>query len=140
MTRFPRPTRHSHRAGSVAVEFALIGPLLIMLIMATIIYGSWFWLAQSVQTLASEGARAAVAGLNDTERESLAQGFIAAQASEGVGLDIAKAVVTVESDAEAIRVRIAYDIRDHPIMAMPQLVPAPPMTIERTAVVRIGGY
>ena len=139
MARFPRPTPR-HRAGSVAVEFALIGPLLIMLIMATIIYGSWFWLAQSVQTLASEGARAAVAGLDAAERERLAQGFIAAQASEGAGLDIANAVVTVESDAEAIRVRIAYDIQDHPIMAMPHLVPAPPMTIERTAVVRIGGY
>lgn len=140
MARFPRPIPRPERAGSVAVEFALVGPLLILLLMAMVVYGGWFWLAQSVQTLATEGARAAVAGLDAAERESLARGFIAAEAADGAGLDAAKASVTVESDAEAIRVRIAYDIHDHPIMMMPHIVPAPPMTIERTAVVRIGGY
>lgn len=129
-----------NREGSAAVEFALVGPLLILLLAGLVVYGGWFWMAQSVQTMASEGARAAVAGLDVAEREQLARSFIATEAQAGAGLDPALAVVTVQSDIQAIRVRVAYDVSGHPIMALAGLLPAPPGVIERTAVVRIGGY
>ncbi len=136
----PRSVGSPNRAGSAAVEFAIVGPFLVLLLMGMVVYGGWFWIAQSVQSLAAEGARAAVAGLDAAERESLARGFIAAQVTDGAGLVSDKAVVTVQSDAEAIRVRIAYDVHDHPVMMLSGLLPGPPETIERTAVVRIGGY
>ncbi len=137
-------TGHSNtahrREGSSAVEFALVGPLLIVLLMGTVVYGGWFWLAQSVQSLASESARAAIGGLDAMERESLARSFVAGSEGGGSGLDLAKTAVVVESDAEAIRVRISYDIASHPLMKLAVLIPPPPATIERSAVVRIGGY
>lgn len=135
-----RPPKPGPRAGSVAVEFALLGPLLIVMLMGMVVYGGWFWLAQSVQSLASESARAAVAGLDAAERERLARDFAASQASVGAGLDPDDLVVAVESDAEAIRVRIAMDVGDHPLMAMAVLMPPPPDRIERVAVVRVGGF
>ena len=61
------------REGSAAVEFALIGPVLIALLLAAVVYGGWFLLAQSVQSLASESARAALGGLDARERAALAQ-------------------------------------------------------------------
>lgn len=129
----------SDRAGSVAVEFALVGPLMILLIIGMVVYGGWFGLAQTVQGLAAEGARAAVGGLDDAERRRLASTFVASAATEG-GLRADRMAVTVQSDAQAIRVRVAYDAHDHPILALSGLIPSPPATIVRSAAVRTGGY
>lgn len=126
--------------GSAAVEFALVGPMLILLLIGMVVYGGWFWLAQSVQSLASEAARASIAGLDVAERTRLAQAYVQGHADDLAGLNPARIGLTVQTDADSIQVRILYDAHDHPVMALANLVPAPPSTIERTAVVRIGGY
>jgi Flp pilus assembly protein TadG len=124
----------------VAIEFALLGPLLIVLLMGMVVYGGWFWLAQSVQTLATESARAALAGLDAAEQEQLARDFVAQEAATEAGLDPRRLSVAVETDATAIRVRIVMDASDHPLLAFAALVPAPPDHIVRTAVIRTGGF
>ena len=48
--------RKRKREGVAAVEFALVGPILILLLIGIVVYGGWFLMAQSVQALASEGA------------------------------------------------------------------------------------
>jgi Flp pilus assembly protein TadG len=131
------PTR---RGGSAAIEFALVGPLLILLLTGMVVYGGWFWLAQSVQSLASESARAAVGGMDDAERRQLATAFVAREAARGSGLSPALITTTVLSDAESVRVRIAYDAHTHPILLLAGPLPKPPTTIERSAVIRTGGY
>lgn len=130
--------RHDRR-GVAAIEFAIVAPLLIMMMFGMIMYGSWFWMAHSVQSMASEGARAAIAGLDPAEREQLARAFVGLQVGD-LGLDSAKAAVEVESTPTVIRVDIAYDASDHPLMALSGLIPSPPKVIRRTAVVRLGGY
>jgi len=122
-----------------AIEFAIVAPLLIMMMFGMIMYGSWFWMAHSVQSMASEGARAVIAGLDPAEREQLARAFVGLQVGD-LGLDSAKAAVEVESTPTVIRVDIAYDASDHPLMALSGLIPSPPKVIRRTAVVRLGGY
>ncbi len=134
LSRFRRDRR-----GVAAIEFAIVAPLLIMMMFGMIMYGSWFWMAHSVQSMASEGARAAIAGLDPAEREQLARAFVGLQV-EDLGLDSAKAAVEVESTPNVIRVDIAYDASDHPLMALSGLIPSPPKVIRRTAVVRLGGY
>lgn len=140
MKRVSSFSEKRHRPGSAAVEFALLGPLMILMLVGMLVYGGWLWLAQSVQTLATESARAAVGGLDAPERIRLAQAFAATEAETGVGLSRDRLVVSVDSDERAIRVRIAFDASDHPVMMLAGLVPAPPSTIERTAIVRTGGY
>ena len=135
-----RSLRRPSRDGSAAVEFALVGPLMLLMLVGMLVYGGWMWLAQSVQTLATESARAAIGGLDAAERIHLAQAFIAAEAEGGSGLSRDRLVVSVESDERAIRVHIAFDASDHPVMMMSKLLPAPPSVIKRTAVVRTGGY
>ncbi|MEG2314200.1 TadE/TadG family type IV pilus assembly protein, partial [Brevundimonas sp.] len=56
------------RRGSIAVEFALIAPILLFMMIGMIVYGGWFWLAHSVQSLAYESARASLGGLDAAER------------------------------------------------------------------------
>ena len=139
-TRRPLVCFHSCRRGSAAVEFAFVGPMLILLLMGMVVYGGWFWLAQSVQSVATESARAAVGGLDDAERQAMAEAFFGDIIDDTTGLDPAKATVTVQADADVIRVQVTYDASDHPVMAMAGLVPSPSATIQRQAIVRIGGY
>jgi Flp pilus assembly protein TadG len=137
--RFPLPAQASHRRGVAAIEFALVAPFLILIMLGMVVYGGWFWMAHSVQSLASEGARAAIAGLDPVEREALARDFVGAQVGE-LGLRTDRASVAVESTTSVLRVDVAYDVSDHPLMALAGIVPSPPRTIRRTAVVRLGGY
>jgi Flp pilus assembly protein TadG len=133
------PSRRD-RAGSVAVEFALVGPLLILILMGMALYGGWFWLAQGVQSLATEAARAAVAGIDPVERRALAEAFVTQEARDTYGFDADRLEVEVDAGGDAIRVEVALDTADHPIMALAALIPAPPERIERSAVVRMGGF
>lgn len=133
------PLRRRRRLGSAAIEFALVGPLFILMLMAMVVYGGWFWLAQGVQTLASEGARAAIAGLDAAERETLARAAIDTAARDGAGLDPDRLTVSVVTDDEAIRVRLRLDLQDHWVIALAGPVPRPPVVIERSAILRTGG-
>jgi Flp pilus assembly protein TadG len=128
------------RTGAAAVEFALVGPMLIFLMIGMVVYGSWFWLAQGVQTLASESARAALSGLDMAESHNLARAHVTNHAGRLMGVDPADVVVVVFTEADAIRVSVSYDASGHPLLAMAGLVPAPPSTIERSGVVRTGGW
>ncbi|PZO02896.1 MAG: pilus assembly protein TadE [Alphaproteobacteria bacterium] len=125
--------------GSAAVEFALVGPMFILLLIGTVVYGGWMWMAQGVQHLAAEGARAAIAGINADERAALARSAVS-DSLEGTILDAKSVQVSVVSDAGAVRVTIIYDASGHPLMALAKLVPSPPQSIRREAVVRTGGY
>lgn len=126
--------------GSAAVEFALIGPLFILLLIGAVVYGGWMWMAQGVQSLAAEGARAAIAGIDVDERISLAQSSVADSVDGSTILQPENVQVAVASDAGTIRVTVTYDATDHPLMALSNLVPSPPRVIRREAVVRTGGY
>lgn len=127
------------RRGVAAMEFAMVAPFLLLMMCGLVVYGGWFWMAHSVQSLASEGARAAIAGLDPAEQETLARNFVETQVA-GLGLQAERASVQVESTTAVIRVNVAYNLSDHPLMALSALVPSPPRMIRRTAVVRLGGY
>lgn len=126
--------------GSVAIEFALIGPLFVVLLMGLVVYGGWFWMAQGVQHVAAEGARAAVAGLDPTERDRLARAAVAETARAATILAPSRLSVAVADTEREIRVTVTYDAAGDPILALAGLVPSPPTTIQRGAAVRVGGY
>src|ERR1700761_8291537 len=65
--------------GAAVVEFAIIGPAFVVILLGIMSYGGYFWLAHSVQQLANDGARAAVAGLDANERQQLAQAAITSE-------------------------------------------------------------
>ena len=134
------PRDWSRREGIAAVEFALVAPIFIALLIGVVVYGGWFWLSHSVQSLAAESARVALGGLDEVEQRSLAQDFVARHASQTAVLKPELARVTVTRDDDALRVRIDYDIHDHPLMLLAGPLPKPPLTIARSAVVRTGGY
>ena len=133
-----KPFPPADRRGSAAVEFALVGPILIAILLASVVYGGWFLMAQSIQSLASEAARAAIGGLDAEERARLARAEAAATVRDLGVLDASRLVVRVEDDGATLRVVAAYDASDHPIMLLGGMLPTPPETIERSAAIRFG--
>lgn len=127
-------------SGAMAVEFAIIGPIFIVLMLGIMSYGGYFWLAHAVQQLANNSARAAVAGLSATERQSLAQSTINAEVQDYAFLSTSSASVSVTSQTDAMTVSIAYNASNTPFFTLSGLIPMPSSTITRTATIKLAGY
>ena len=126
--------------GGVAVEFAILGPAFLLLLCGIIGWGGYFWLAHAVQQVTNDAARAALAGLDASERQSLATATVAAENGDYANLKLASANVTVDSLSDRFTVKVDYDAADSPFWVFSKIVPMPPTRISRQAAVRLGGY
>ncbi len=57
--------------GNVSIEFAVLLPVFLALLFGTIVFGIRYSVRIALTYAAAEGGRAAVAGLDDTERQAL---------------------------------------------------------------------
>ena len=127
-------------SGASAVEFAIIAPVFILMIVGMLAYGIYFGAANSVQQIAADAARTSIAGLNPTERDALVAAFIDGNAGAYVFIDPADvdfAIGDDEDDPGQYRVTVTYDASSLPIWALP--VPLPGKTISFTSTIRLGG-
>jgi Flp pilus assembly protein TadG len=141
MSALPRRSLKSlltDRAGSTLVEAAFALPLLVLLLLGILAYGSWFMTAHSLQQAANDAARAAVAGLTGTERRQLIdQSLLASRAAFPVpGADTI--AVTVGESSGFCTVTLRYNLSNAAIFAAIPF-PLPGSALERSAVVRISG-
>ena len=130
------------RAGNAAVEFALIAPVLIVVVFGTIVFGLYFGVLNSVQQLASEAARASVAGVTEAERRDLARRFIqSAIPSYGLLRPYALSVSAgfEPADPNLFTVTLVYDASSLGLGAFSGVVPVPIDRVERSATIRRGG-
>lgn len=137
-------TVSAHEDGTAAIEFALVLPVFLVVMLGILAYGIYFAAAHSTAQLAAEAARASVAGLTDAERSDLARTSVTRNLGNYTVL-INPNKVTVEaapvaSDATEFRVAVRYQANDLPIWSFAPFLPLPSETIERTAVVKRGGY
>ena len=122
-----------------AIEFAILGPLLLVMIAAVLVYGGYFMMAHSVQQLANDAARATVAGMTDAERQSLAASCLSAELPT-YGFAPAAVQLTYSDQAQVAMVSLSYDSSSNPIWSLQGLIPLPSSTIVRSAAIRLGGY
>jgi hypothetical protein len=111
--------------------------------LAMMLFGFYLTLLHEVQELASSGARASVAGVTNAERNTLAQQFISNFiASSGllVPADLTVVTGTVGTPAVSYQVSVTYNLKDTPIPFLASLVNIPDSSIQRTAIVQLGGY
>ena len=130
------------QAGLAALEFALFAPVLLMLVFSTIIYSIYFTAVIGVRQAASEGARAAVAGLSTAERTSLAI-TRATQVLTSYGRLTGGSTPTVTAAPDGtgtFKVTVSYNLKNAPIMRYNGFVPLPNETIQASVVVTNGGY
>ncbi|MBN9257710.1 MAG: pilus assembly protein [Mesorhizobium sp.] len=128
--------------GTSAVEFALLSPIFILLLLGMVAYGIYFGASNSIQQIAADAARTAIAGLNQTERQALVASFVTNNASGYPFVDATKLTYQANdstADGNQFVVLIQYDARNLPIWNLfPRLI-MPTTTISRRSTIRIGG-
>jgi Flp pilus assembly protein TadG len=130
------------RAGTSAVEFAIVAPLLLLLFFGMVAYGVYLGASHSVQQIAADAARTAVAGLDEEERIGLADSYIDNNAASYPLIERSKLALDIRdnpADADEFTVAIRYDARDLPIWNLLPDLPLPGMTIRHSSTIRIGG-
>jgi Flp pilus assembly protein TadG len=140
-------TRHKlwklqEESGTSAVEFALLSPLFILLLLGMVAYGIYFGAANSIQQIAADAARTAIAGLNQSERQTLVASFVTNNASGYPFVDASKLTYQANdstADGSQFVVSIQYDARNLPIWNLFPGLAMPGTTIKRQSTIRVGG-
>ncbi|MBN9545407.1 MAG: pilus assembly protein [Alphaproteobacteria bacterium] len=121
---------------TTAVEFGIVAPLLFAVMFGILAFGIQFATRIAVTYAATEGGRAAIGGLDDTERESLARAAITRVLTALSPLvDPSKAAVNVVQADEAsdhkIDISITYnDTRFALLPFVPDFSALNPVTVE----------
>lgn len=138
----PRPPARAVNGagGATAVEFAIVAPVLLLLLFGIVVYGGYFLMSHSVQQLANDAARAAVGGMTDAERRQLAAGSLAGELPTYGYLSPVATQLTYTDQGGVMTVSITYDASGNPLWALNGVIPMPPTTIVRSASVQIGGF
>ena len=124
--------------GVAVVEFALVAPLFLVMLLGILAYGGYFWRAHSLQQIANDAARASIAGLTATERASLARATVSGEVADLAGLSPDRATVGVREDGDTLSVSVAYDAHRDAFFQF-GLVPMPDPVIRRDAAIKLGG-
>lgn len=125
-----------HQAGSSLIEAAFALPVLILLLIGILAYGSWFMTAHSLQQAANDAARASVAGLTTTERRTLVDQSVTAARAAFPMPGAQTITIGANESGGYYTVTLRYNLSNAPIFsAMP--FPLPGNVLERSAVVRI---
>lgn len=127
-----RPRLWFDRRGAAAIEMAFTLPILLMLICGIVTYGGWFLCANSVQQAANEAARAAIGGLDPTERAGLARQALDANIRKTGTLNPDRMNTLIDDDGHTLTVHLSYDASKDPLMSI-KLVPLPAQQIERSS-------
>ncbi|WP_232834172.1 pilus assembly protein [Sphingomonas sp. FARSPH] len=101
-------------------------------------YSWWYFLANGVQRAASDGARAAIAGLDAGERQSLATTKATDNLRAVGSYNMQQAQVAVVEQSNRLTVTVTYDTAGLSIVRLP-FVPAPPQRIVQRASILLGG-
>lgn len=132
-----------NRDGTAAIEFAMILPVFLVLLIGIFAYGSYFALVHGLQQLTAEAARASIGGLSDGERMTLAQNNIATNLNRYPFLtrnDLSLTEAATDPATSTFSVTVSYDASRMFIFNLPDFIPMPPPVIVRTAAIQRGGY
>ena len=132
----------SCKRGMAALEFVFLAPALLMLVFGIIVYSLYFTAVLGVRQAASEGARAAVAGLSPPERAQLAVSR-ATQVLTNYGSLLngsSPRIIAAADGLGVFRVTVSYDLSGSAIMRYGNFVPLPTSDVRATVAVTNGGY
>jgi Flp pilus assembly protein TadG len=127
-------------SGAVVVEFAILGPVFLVMLCGIMAWGNYFWMSHAVQQVANDAARASLAGLNAGERLTLARQVVTSEIDDYAALEAAQASVATDETPDRVTVTVSYDASNSPFWALSELTPMPSSTIRREATIRLGGY
>jgi hypothetical protein len=128
--------------GGAAVEFAILAPVYLMMLAGMLAYGLYFGAAHSLQQLAADAARVAIAGLDWHERNYLVGRYLDLHAGEYMLIDrnfLSYEIGDDPNDVTQYRVLLRYDAVQLPIWNLYPPLPKPSRFLVHSATIREGG-
>jgi Flp pilus assembly protein TadG len=138
-----RFARARDQRGIAALEFAFVAPLMLLIMLGILAFGFYLEFIHEIQELASSAARSSVAGLNEAERDSLANAFVMNFVANSIILnqaDISVQTATTGSPPVDYTVTITYNMQDTVVPTLARFVGLTVTTITRTSMIEFGGY
>jgi Flp pilus assembly protein TadG len=128
--------------GATAVEFAIVAPVFLLILLAIIVFGTLFLLQSNVQQLAAEAARASVPGLSENERKKFARSYVDNNLASYrlIEKNFLK-ISTVQSGGigPSFQVTVSYDVGKSRVGPVARLIPGYETEIKRSASILLGG-
>jgi Flp pilus assembly protein TadG len=121
------------------MEFAIVAPLFFVLLLGVVGFSLWCGAQIAVAKAAAEGARAAVAGLSTTERQSLAVSAATSVLNSYSGL-MNRAIPTIAAQPVANNAALFQVSVRYPFSSVLTGLIAPTNDPQATVTVTIGGY
>ena len=135
--------RYNNSKGVAALEFALVTPVFLCMVIGMICFGFYLTFLHELQELSSAAARSSVAGLSEAERDSLAQQFVTnaiARSSILNATDLTVTTATSGTPADNYSVTVSYSLAHTPVPMLASLIAIKLPNISRTSTVVFGGY
>jgi Flp pilus assembly protein TadG len=132
----------SDRRGLAALEFAIVAPVFMFMLMGMIGVGIYLMFLHELQELSASAARRSVAGITAADRDSLTQQFVANAAARSALLNPADLTVQTAATGSPPRnysVTVTYSLRDTPIPMLSRIIGIQLNEISRTSTVMFGG-
>ncbi|MDG5489338.1 TadE/TadG family type IV pilus assembly protein [Sphingomonas sp. BGYR3] len=126
------------RRGNALIEFALLLPVLALLLMGMLGYGQYFLLAHNAQQLANDAARASIAGMTASERAMLANESVTTGAASTGGVAADRVSSSITETGTRVTVEVVVDASDVALLQVP-VIPFPDRVIRRRAVAHRAG-
>ncbi len=125
--------------GATVVEFAMIAPLLLLMLAGIVDYGAYFSTAHAVQQMANDAARSAIAGSTAAQRLSLAEGILNSEHGNYGFMTAGHTDLAMDEENTVVTVSLTFtpDNKGFDLVPLP---PGMPATITRTASIVRGGY
>ncbi|MCC2098987.1 MAG: pilus assembly protein [Hyphomicrobiales bacterium] len=130
------------RKGASAVEFAIVAPVFLAILLGIVVVGTVLLLQSNVQQLAAEAARASVPGLNQQERERFARNYIDNNLASYSLMERPLLKVSTSQSAggaSAFQVTVTYDVAKSRVGTIARLIPGYDSNIQRSASVLLSG-
>ncbi|WP_416357017.1 TadE/TadG family type IV pilus assembly protein [Aureimonas phyllosphaerae] len=102
------------RSGSIAIEFAALAPLLLLLIFGTLRIGHAIGVQHALSQLAASAARQALPSGNAEDREGAVRTFIRDSAGSFALLDPSRIDLAVNETSSSLVVRVSMDVSHIP--------------------------
>ena len=125
-----------------AIEFAILAPVFLLMLAGMMAYGIYFGAANSIQQIAADAARTAIAGLDEGERDNLVERYLNLNAEDYLFIErdrLSFSIGDKPDDPSQYRVTIRYDASDLPIWNLYLPLPLPNPVIAYTSTIRRGG-
>lgn len=130
------------RGGGAAIEFAILAPVYLLMLTGMLAYGLYFGVAHSLQQLAADAARIAIAGIDEAERNALVGTYLDQHAGSYMLIDRDFLTFTIGDDPEdptQYSVVLRYDAAELPIWNLYPPLPLPSRYLAHGATIRQGG-